>query len=224
VLAALMTAFLVVTGGPWWMGIALGMWMASPSSGLLVIVSGLAVLAVRSFRRAPQIRLLGCVDIIAAELRAGQSLRHAVATGARESGVPGWEQVEARSLAGLPIEDVGLAFGDSGVDASRLRAVFAIAASTGGEASVVFDALSASMRQRAMLDRERRMATAQARFSAGVIAGGPLLVLVVLFLTGALGRLLSGGGAGAAVVVVGTALEVVGVGVVVAMIMAEQSS
>lgn len=222
-LAALITAFLVFTDGPWWVGIALGVWMVSPSSGLLVVGGGLAILAVRRFRRTPPLRLLSCVDIIAAELRSGQSLRHAVATGARESGVPGWEQVVARSLAGLPIADVGLGFRDPGDDASRLRAVLGIAASTGGEASVVFDALAASMRQHGMLDRERRMATAQARFSAGVIAGGPLLVLVVLFVTGALGRMLSGGGMGAAIVVVGTALELVGIGVVVAMITAERS-
>ncbi|GBE25673.1 hypothetical protein BMS3Bbin02_01961 [bacterium BMS3Bbin02] len=131
--------------------------------------------------------------------------------------------MEARSLAGLPIADVGAGFTDTGADGVRLRAVLAIADSTGGKAGVVFDALADTMRRRESLDRERRMATAQARFSAGVIAGGPLVVLLWLMVTGSLGTMLSGGGLGAVIVVLGTVLEVVGVGFVVWMIVREES-
>jgi tight adherence protein B len=222
-LAALITAFLLITDGPWWIGVVIGVWMASPTAGLLIVVGGVAVSLARHVKDSPKTGLLGCVDVMAAELRSGQSLRHAVATGARASRVTGWEQVEARSLAGLPIADVGAGFTDNGTDGVRLRAVLAIADSTGGEAGVVFDALADTMRRRESLDRERRMATAQARFSAGVIAGGPLVVLLWLMMTGALGRMLSGGGLGAVIVVLGTVLEVVGVGVVVWMIYREES-
>lgn len=221
-LAALITALLLVTDGPWWLGVVLGVGMMSPTLGLLLVGGGVAASLFRRTRRPSATVLTGCVDIIAAELRSGQSLRQAVAIGARHSGVPGWEQVEARSLAGLPMADVGAGLRVPGADGIRLRAVLAIADTTGGQASVVFDALADTMRRRESLDRERRMATAQARFSAGVIAGGPLIALLWLLMTGALGRMLTGGGIGAVIVVVGTMLELAGVSLVVWMIAREE--
>ncbi|MCH7668009.1 MAG: type II secretion system F family protein [Acidobacteria bacterium] len=222
-LAALIVAFLLVAGAPWWVGIVVGAWLVSPLLAGAGLAVGLGYAAVQRTKAQPKRRLLMCVDIVSAELRSGRSLRHAFATGARDSGVAGWQRVEARALAGLPIGDVGAALTDTGRDGERVRAVLAIADSTGGEAALIFEGLADTMRGRESLDRERRMATAQARFSAGVIAGGPLVALVWLLLTGALGRLLSGGGIGAGVVVVGTALEILGVGLVVWMIVREET-
>ena len=85
----------------------------------------------------------------------------------------------------------------------------------GGDLAGALADLSAGLEERAALEREARSATAQARMSAWLVAGLPLAggVLVEIAAPGTLGRTL-GHGPGLALLLVATALQVVGVALI----------
>ncbi len=75
----------------------------------------------------------------------------------------------------------------------------------------VFDGLALMALEEAELARERRVATAQARLSAMIVAGLPLVFLAVLAVTGRMELLWGAGTAGVALLTGGLALVAVGV-------------
>ena len=85
----------------------------------------------------------------------------------------------------------------------------------GGNLSQALADLSRRLEERAVLEREARSATAQARMSAWLVAGLPLAggVLVEIAAPGTLARTL-GQGPGLVLVVVATALQIVGVAII----------
>ena len=85
----------------------------------------------------------------------------------------------------------------------------------GGDLAGALADLSARLEERAALEREARSATAQARMSAWLVAGLPLAggVLVEVAAPGTLARTL-GRGPGLALLIVATALQIVGVALI----------
>lgn len=93
----------------------------------------------------------------------------------------------------------------------RLGAAITVAAASGGSAGAVFQRLADRAAADADLAREQRVLTTQARMSAGIVAGMPVLWMML----GGVGRIASLFTAEAgAVAVAGIAMEVVGVGLV----------
>ncbi len=93
-----------------------------------------------------------------------------------------------------------------------------LSATTGGRAAASFDALAERAAFEAELRREQRIFTAQARLSALVVGGGPLLVAAALLASGRARVLLDHGAPGITAGVVGLGLEIAGL-VVVALLL-----
>jgi Flp pilus assembly protein TadB len=118
---------------------------------------------------------------LVAELAAGASLRSAVdAASARAPGL-GLDRAAARARAGLALERVADAMeGALPVNGRAVHAAMGMAAVTGAPAARVFAALADRAAEAGRLRRERRALTAQARLSAAIVGGIPLLLVVAL--------------------------------------------
>jgi tight adherence protein B len=92
------------------------------------------------------------------------------------------------------------------------------AGATGGRAADVFDALALLAAEEVALVRERRAATAQARLSAWIVGGIPVVYLLYAALAGNLAVLQSTGSVGHALLLVGSLLLVAGVGLMWGML------
>jgi Flp pilus assembly protein TadB len=139
---------------------------------------------------------------IHAELAAGSSLRHAVAAAG-----DAWPEARRLALAGAPVDRVAAALASAG-SGPRLGAAIAVAARSGGRAAAVFQRLADRAASDAELARQQRVLTTQARLSAAIVAGMPVLWMVF----GGLGQVASLFAAGAGIVAVaGIAMELVGV-------------
>jgi tight adherence protein B len=77
---------------------------------------------------------------------------------------------------------------------------------TGGKAAEVFDKLALLAAEEVGLVRERRAATAQARFSAWIVGGIPVAYLLYAGVTGRLAVLRTAGPVGVAVLTLGLVL------------------
>jgi tight adherence protein B len=196
---------------PW--GIAIAMIWTEP------LVAAPAVLAAASKARRHRDRrsrhdlIARWLITLAAELRAGRTLRSSL-IGAVEA-VPELELgLAARSSsAGRPLEEAAeiIASHDGLAPAAvALR----VAARTGGSVVGVFDALTTEAVDEGSLERERRTLTAQARLSVALVGGFPLAVLGFQIVSGDAGRLLAQGPVGTSIVIVGGALLVAGLGAV----------
>lgn len=218
-LTILFLAAAVTAGAPWLLIGSIGLALASPWVFLGAVV-GWTVLRWRRRRRAagPDAEA-ALLRSLAAELAAGSSMRAALVTAARR--VPDLDLTAAVRLAGagMSADRVGRELAErmpsNGVAAS---AAFRLASSSGGPVGPIFDALARRADDHGRLARERRALTAQARLSAWIVGGGPL-VLVGVGMTTGLGPDPAGlGAAGAAVVSIGVGLIVIGAAVVWLMI------
>ncbi len=185
-------------------------------------LSGIAVWAVASRMRNRGERGPGDeADLlrgISAELAAGASLRSAVVAAADRT--PALDLGPAVRLAhvGFPASRIGEALRSAlPLNGRLVAAAFRLAATTGGKAAGIMSTLAVRADDVGALARERRALTAQARLSAWVVGGAPLLLLVVLAATGRLSGLLSDP-VGRLVLIAGGALELAGAAVVVLMI------
>ena len=155
---------------------------------------------------------------ISAELAAGASLRSAVVAAADRAPALDLRPAVRLARAGFPASRIGDVLAAALPRNGRLvAAAFRLAATTGGRAAGVMTTLAARADDVGALTRERRALTAQARLSAWVVGGAPLLLLVVLGVTGRLSGLL-GDPMGRVVLGVGVLLELAGAAVVVTMI------
>jgi tight adherence protein B len=151
---------------------------------------------------------------LAAELRSGQSLRAGLEAAARR--VPRLDVRRAVRLAaaGVPAAEVGAALEDALPVNGRLAgAAFRLAVSTGAGAAGVFAALAHRAAAAGEAHRELRALTAQARLSALVVGGAPLLVAVLVAGLGNPATLMAPG-PGRAAVAVGLGLELAGLATV----------
>ncbi len=149
---------------------------------------------------------------IAAQLRAGHTLRQAVTVAARTSGMA---RVARLAAAGLPMDRVAAALGDGGDEATLTAAAVRMAARSGGRSASVFDALGAAMLDAEALRRERRAAAAPAVLAAWIVGGLPVGYLLFLAVDGRLVSILTSGGPVAVLTGAGSALVLAGVAAVV---------
>lgn len=182
----------------------------------LAILPAATVWAVVSKRRATvrpddEARYL---QALTAALESGASLPLALEDAARSVPVVDAEVAVRRARSGEPLGRVGdrLAAALS-VNGDVIAAVLD-AAEEGGRLAPTMARLSDRATRQAALQRTRRVRSAQARFSAWVIAGIPLSLVVVLAATG---RITLAGAAGL-FTFVGGALMMAGVGAVVLMV------
>lgn len=154
---------------------------------------------------------------LSAELTAGASLRTSLASaGGRCDRLPLHGACRA-AAAGLPAPAVARMLGEAlAVNGRIAAAAWLLAAESGGPAAAVMQSLAVRSAREGELIRERRALTAQARASAWVVAGLPLLVLAGSLLSGRLD--LAGDPALGFVVALGLALQIAGIAVVVAMV------
>jgi len=153
---------------------------------------------------------------VRAELRAGASVRQAVVAAAAR--VPELSLGPAVRLAraGLPLGEVGRAAAAAlPVNGAHAAAALEMTALTGARAAALFGRLAERAADVQTLARERRALTAQARFSATIVAGLPVLVAVFVIASGGASATAAAGPLGALVLGVGVALELAGLGVIV---------
>lgn len=154
---------------------------------------------------------------LSAELAAGASLRTSLASAGRRSDRLPLHGACRAAAVGLPAPIVARLLGEAlAVNGRIAAAAWLLAAESGGPAASVMQALAVRSAQEGELIREQRALTAQARASAWVVAGLPLLVLAGSLLSGRLD--LAGDPALGFVVALGLALQIAGVAVVVAMV------
>ncbi len=146
---------------------------------------------------------------IHAELRAGASLRWALATAADGVDDSTVGEVARLALAGVPLAAIAPHLGGFPQNGRRLAAALQVAAIAGGRSADVFARLAQRGAEENALARERRVLTAQARLSAMVVGGLPVLWLVF---GGArrIAALAEAGGVGLLVAVAGLSMELVG--------------
>lgn len=155
---------------------------------------------------------------VAAELRAGTSLRIAIADAAAASPL-GLGGAARLARAGAPIGRVADVLGErlrhNGVAAA---AAVELSAWSGARVAGVFDGLAERATEAAELRREQRAATTQARLSALVVGLAPLAFTTLLLAGGGIESLQRAGRAGLFIVGVGLSLELAGL-LVVALIL-----
>lgn len=218
-IAALLLAAAAAVGGPA-LELAAGLvvWRHPGPSGLVLV--GLAGWSLRSRRgrgrRSPEVAQLVA---LAAELRAGESLRLAVAA-LGEPG-PGSQLATARrlALAGRPIEEVAealeQAFGRYG---RMVGAAVRLAHHTGGSAAPLFDRLALQAMEADDLARERRLAMAPALTQGVVVGGIPLAALAWMVVDGRYAELLSAGPVQAGMALAGAGFLLAGLGAVAVLV------
>lgn len=209
-----------------WRGAAL----AAPAAAVLappaVVVLGLIALGTAPFVLAAPLRhrcerridtaLPGVLDRVARSLRSGASLRQALADAA--AGSPGrlgddLHLVVRATAAGIPLSE---ALEDWGRRCPRPGVLLAVAAlclavETGAASARAVDGVAATLRRRLDVQEEAVSLSAQARASAAVLAGAPLVVcLFTVAAGGPAARFLLRTPLGLACLVAGLALDGLG--------------
>jgi tight adherence protein B len=186
--------------------------------------AGLAVSVVTSADRRYLERFAAQLPVVAQQLAgaigAGLSLRQAFARAARDAPDPAASELRALSHElelGARIE-VALAEAVTRLPDPGLRTMagaIMVQRVAGGDLARALTDLAAALEERSALEREARSATAQARMSAWLVAGLPLVggVLVEVASPGTLARTV-GRGPGLALVIAATALQVAGVALI----------
>ncbi len=219
-LTALVVAGAVAAGAPFAAVLALWLALARPV-WFLAAVAAFTVWHLRARLRTRSGGLDAEAAVLraaASELAAGASLRWALASAARSAGRIDLSRVERLCSAGRPMEEIAGAVEQSlPVNGRRAAAALHLSGRTGAAPRRVLERLAAQAADLGALARERRVMTVQARMSAALVGGAPLLLLAVLGATGRLSGLL-GEPAGRALLAVGIGLLVVGIAVVVLMV------
>ena len=196
--------------------------LVGPAVGVVLAGAALAapVLAPPALRRRADAHLDAALppalDIVARSLRAGASLRQALADAAVDT--PGRLGDDLRGLvhrasAGIPMPEALEEWGRARPRPGVLLAVAALglALETGGASARAVDGVAATLRRRLSLQEEAAALSAQARTSAVVLASAPLAVCAL--------TLVGGGGAadfllrsplGTACLATGLALDALG--------------
>ncbi len=210
-----------IAAGLDWRVVALAAAAAWRPVATVVLAAGWAVVAAarrRAARTVAPAAEAAFLAAVAAELRGGSSLRWALVNAVADA--PGLDlgAVLRRARAGLPVEALAAEIA-TGLPTNGPVAAAAIdlTARTGARAAATFEALADRAGFTAELARERRALTAQARLSAVVVGGAPVLLAVGLLASGRGATLLAHGTAGVAVGLVGIGLLLTGLVAVIAL-------
>lgn len=190
-----------------------------------VLLMGLIVVDARRVRRQTG----GCSEEahvllgVAGELRAGQGVRAAMAEAGRRTSRLDFRAVRRLVASGAPLERIATEVAQAmpvhgALAASALR----VADRTGGRVAEVFDSTAALALEEDEIHQERRAATAQARASAVIVVGIPVLVVAYRMLSGDLARSLSSSPVSAFLTMFGMAL--LGLGIVVMMVLIKKAA
>lgn len=156
---------------------------------------------------------------LAAELRAGASLRGAIGEALHRVPALSLGPAARYAEAGMPMSEIADAVESRFPENGRLAgAAFRLSDWAGARVADTFEGLAEQAAASAELVRERRAVTAQARFSALVIGIAPVAFATLLFATGRGSGLMAHGTIGGVVLGAGLALELTGL-IVVALIL-----
>ena len=194
-------------------GIAIAVISANPWAAVPAV--GIAVIRSRKLADRTSVPEMAAAMLrsVAAELRAGRSLRMALVDSARHEPRLDLGRMIRLAEAGRPMEQVADELG-SCQGLSAAAAAVRVAAMTGGSAVPVFGSLAADAADEAALQRERRELTVQARLSIAVVAGFPIAVLSYQIFSGQAMGLIRQGPVGAGLLVGGVTLLGLGLAVV----------
>lgn len=191
--------------------------VTAPLPTAAVLLALAAVQTRRIGARSPRSSQAMILVHLASELRAGQSLRLALADVAERG--PGMERIGRLARAGRPMSEIGGALARAMDPYGRMTAAaLRVAAYTGGALAPVFDQLAAQVMAVDDLARERRAAMAPAVMQGVVVGGVPLVALAWMLATGRLLRTLAAGPVQAGLVVTGTLLVLAGSAAVAALV------
>jgi tight adherence protein B len=152
--------------------------------GLLTAVDVSARLAARRDARLRSSQLPVVVSVLAAYVRAGRSLRQAVAEAAGDVPEPSARSLRAAAAAialGASPAEALAALGDD-PDVIHLRALVEMQARTGGDLVLLLDRMADVLRSREALRRAAAVATAQARATGRMVTAMPAFGIVALWL------------------------------------------
>ena len=205
VIRVLCLAALIAVGGAWPLVLAAAMSLFLPWFAAAMLAMLLVKQRLRQDRTSRDVRFSrGVAD----ELRAGASLRDAVAAAAEDIGEVrlarscrigrSYQEVAALLQHALP------EIGEQGATAVH------VAGLSGGRAAETFEALALVAADDQELEGEVRAATAQVRASAAVIAAVPVLLVVGLISVGRLSIVTSGGSIATTLLMFGGGLISVG--------------
>jgi len=141
-------------------------------------------IAVGRAARLRRAQLPVVVSVIAAYVRAGRSLRQAVADAAGDVPEPSaaaLREAAARIALGATPDEALAAFG-ADPDVAHLRAVVEMQARTGGDLVLLLERMADVMRSREELRRAASVATAQARATGRMVTGMPAFGVGALWL------------------------------------------
>jgi len=216
-LVILAAATAVGVPGPGLASLALALLVPVPLGAVLVVGSAAVAIRQRPGSGPTDAESIFLREV-AAELRAGATLRTATvaaAERAHELDLVGWAR---HARAGLPMAQLAGPLGRRlPISGRAATAAVEFLTVSGAAAAEVFTRLAAQTDEAIELHRERAVASAQARLSAIVVAAAPLVVLLWLAARGALSQLLATG-AGRFVLGAGMGLELAGIAVSMLML------
>jgi tight adherence protein B len=222
VLIGAVLGVVVAAGAPWQAVAALALAVIHPL-WFIVGAAGWAVWSRRRRTTAGPDDEAAFLRGLAAELAAGASLRGGVIAAARRAPSLDVERAVRLCAAGRPADEIGAVLGDAlPVNGTAAAAAFRLATRTGGSAAAVVEGLAERAEAMGRLSRERSALTAQARLSAWVVGGVPVVLIALGLLTGVGPGAGDLGPGGVALVAVG--LGLIGLGAFVVWLMARRAA
>lgn len=204
----------ILVGGPWHLAAMLIATSVSPAVGVAAIVAGVTWEGWHHRRRSGHTASASSViRALALDMGAGRTLREALL-----ASPDGRIDATVRRMCdvGAPLEDVGRVLGDRlGVEAQSLVGAIALSDATGSALAQSLDAIADQMELEETLERDRRVATSQARFSALVVGVVPLAAALLVVLIRGVPE--PGGAPIIIPMLVGATLMVIGSGIVLSM-------
>jgi tight adherence protein B len=134
-------------------------------------------------RRLPAAQLPVVVEILAAHVRAGRSLRQALADAAADLSEPAAGRVAAAAAdtaLGAPAADALGALGQD-ADVAYLAAAVRLHTRSGGDLALLLERTAELLHERAAQRRAAEVATAQARATGRIVTAMPALGVAALF-------------------------------------------
>ena len=182
----------IATGVP--VIVVAGMGAATLEPRLALLVGAAALVAARWSHGHHRRDLVSAPEMsfhqsVAAELRAGASLRSALSRATDAVPELGMRRLARASEAGLPMPYLQAVMRECLPETGpATAAALSILEETGGHAISTFEGLALVAQDAATVDRDRRVSTAQVRASATLVGGIPLVFILFLAFTGRFGE------------------------------------